>query len=251
MRPRRYYGAGFLLVLVAAILGAFLARQVVSTVEPPNLDGLASVQQSLEDMNIWALLPLPEVAPRSTAVPTVAGTEQATGQALLTATPQPVAVASAIRQEPEATQTLSATPEAGETPASEPEATPTVTQPPAAPEPSVDAGLPFAAAGSVRHSSGDCPGASILGVVRDSAGNPLPALRLWRYDQWGNEQVVETKSGDADRGNYDFPLGDTPNVHYVQVIDAAGLIISPVIEIPHRQEDAPDATCHWLDWVQQ
>ena len=94
-------------------------------------------------------------------------------------------------------------------------------------------------------------GASIRGVIRDSAGNPLPGVRLWRYDQWGNEQVIESKSGDADRGQYDFPLGDTPNVHYVQVIDAAGILISPVIEIAHRQGDAPDATCHWLDWVQR
>ena len=107
------------------------------------------------------------------------------------------------------------------------------------------------AAGPVRNSTGDCAGASIRGVIRDSVGNPLPGVRLWRYDQWGNEQVIESKSGDADRGQYDFPLGDTPNVHYVQVIDAAGILISPVIEIAHRQGDAPDATCHWLDWVQR
>ena len=219
--------------------------------EAPNLDGLASVQQSLEDLNIWALLPLPEVAPRSTAVPTAADTEEAAGQLQTTATPQPVVVA----------------------PANQPEQTPAKRRwrrlrqlrhlsaslrrlrPPRGCQQRLSRrltpGLPFAAAGPLRQSSGDCAGASIRGVVRDSGGNPLAAVRLWRYDQWGNEQVVETKSGDADRGSYDFPLGDTPNVHYVQVIDAAGVIISPVIEVPHRQDDAPDATCHWLDWVQQ
>ena len=77
------------------------------------------------------------------------------------------------------------------------------------------------------------------------------AVRLWRYDQWGNEQVIESKTSDVDAGQYDFPLGDTPNVHYVQIIDSGGAIISPVIEIQHRQGDAPDATCHWLDWVQR
>lgn len=251
MRPRRYYGAGFLLVLLAAIFGAFLARQVVGTVEAPNLDGLASVQQSLEDLNIWALLPLPEVAPRSTAVPTAVATEEAAGQLQTSATPQPLVVASATQPEQAASQTPVAASQAVETPESQPEATATATRLPAAPEQALDTGLPFAAAGPLRQSSGDCAGASIRGVVRDSGGNPLAAVRLWRYDQWGNEQVVETKSGDADRGSYDFPLGDTPNVHYVQVIDAAGVIISPVIEVPHRQDDAPDATCHWLDWVQQ
>ena len=30
-----------------------------------------------------------------------------------------------------------------------------------------------------------------------------------------------------------------------------GTIISPVIEIQHRQGDAQNATCHWLDWVQR
>ena len=251
MRPRRYYGAGFLLVLIAAIFGAFLARQAVGTVEAPNLDGLASVQQTLEDLNIWALLPLPQVAPRSTATPSFSATEEAASGPGATATPQPIAVAPVVGQEPDATQEASATPEAAETPVGQLEATPVPTQPPTAPAPSGDAGFPFVTAGPVRQSSGDCAGASIRGVVRDSGGNPLPAVRLWRYDQWGNEQVVETKSGETDRGNYDFPLGDTPNVHYVQIIDAAGIIISPVIEIAHRQGDAPDATCHWLDWVQQ
>lgn len=116
MRPRRYYGAGFLLVLIAAIFGAFLARQAVGTVEAPNLDGLASVQQTLEDLNIWALLPLPQVAPRSTATPSFSATEEAASGSSATATPQPIAVAPVAGQEPDATQEASATPEAAETP---------------------------------------------------------------------------------------------------------------------------------------
>ena len=254
MRPRRYYGAGFLLVLVAAIFGAFLARQAVGTVEAPNLDGLSSAQQTLEELNIWALLPLPAVAPRSTPTPTVDGAENAAG-GTAGATRQPIVVAPA--DQPDATQTPAegleapAAPALQETAISQPESAATATRPPATPTQAVDTGLPFVAAGPVRNSTGDCAGASIRGVIRDSAGNSLPGVRLWRYDQWGNEQVIESKSGDADRGQYDFPLGDTPNVHYVQVIDAAGILISPVIEIAHRQGDAPDATCHWLDWVQR
>ncbi|MCB0204920.1 MAG: hypothetical protein KDH89_08880 [Anaerolineae bacterium] len=253
MRPRRYYGAGFLLVLVAAILGAFLARQAVGKVESPNLDGLASVQQGLEDLNIWALLPLPAVAP-TTVTPVIEETATA-GSSTATSTPQPIVVAPA--DQPDAAQPAIDAPEAADTPVSPevaaglPEAAPTATRLPATPTQPVDNGLSFVTAGPVRNSSGDCAGASIRGVIRDSAGVPLSAVRLWRYDQWGNEQVVESKSGDADRGQYDFPLGDTPNVHYVQVIDAAGVIISPVIEIAHRQGDAPDAICHWLDWVQR
>jgi hypothetical protein len=133
-----------------------------------------------------------------------------------------------------------------------PTAAPTETpETPATPTPeSLAPGLSFVAA-ALRDTSGDCSGASIRGVVRDAAGDPLPGVRLWRYDQWGNEQVVETKSGDADRGAYDFPLGDTPNTHYVQVVDSAGVIVSPVVEVPHRQGAAPDAACHWLDWTRR
>lgn len=249
MRPRRYYGAGFLLVLLAAIFGALLARQAAGDIETPQLDGLASLQQTLEELNIWALLPLPEVAPRSTATPDVTVAAEATGEPSATSTPQSIVVAPA--DQPAATETPTAVQEALETPAGQPAATPTAISFPPTPTSVVASGLPFAAAGPVRHTSGDCPGASLRGVVRDSDGNPLAAVRLWRYDQWGNEQVVESKSGEADRGAYDFPLGDTPNVHYVQIIDSAGVIISPVIEVAHRQGDTPDATCHWLDWVRR
>ena len=114
-----------------------------------------------------------------------------------------------------------------------------------------DAGFLFVAAGPVRHGNADCPGASIRGVVRDAGGAVLSGVRLWRYDQWGNEQVVETKGAESDLGQYDFPLGDTPNAHYVQVVDSSGVIISPVVEIQHRQGEAPDAACHWLDWVRR
>jgi hypothetical protein len=127
-------------------------------------------------------------------------------------------------------------------------ATPSLVPPTPTPLP-VDSSYRFVAAGPVRQGNTDCPGASIRGVVRDASGAPLRGVRLWRYDQWGNEQVVESKTADVDAGQYDFPLGDTPNVHYIQVIDAGGVIISPVIEIQHRQGGAPDAACHWVDWV--
>ena len=114
MRPRRYYGAGFLLVLVAAILGAFLARQAVGKVESPNLDGLASVQQGLEDLNIWALLPLPAVAP-TTVTPVIEETATA-GSSTATSTPQPIVVAPA--DQPDAAQPTIDAPEAADTPVS-------------------------------------------------------------------------------------------------------------------------------------
>ena len=106
------------------------------------------------------------------------------------------------------------------TPASN--ASPTPSQPAPTPtEAVVDPGYAFVTAGPVRHGTTDCPGVSIRGMVRDAQGAPLRGVRLWRYDQWGNEQVIESKASDVDAGQYDFPLGDTPNVHYVQLINSA------------------------------
>ena len=76
-------------------------------------------------------------------------------------------------------------------------------------------------------------------MVRDAAGSPLRGVRLWRYDQWGNEAVIESQAGDAEAGPIRLSaLTIRSNVHYVQVIDAGGAIISPVIEIQHRQGEA-------------
>lgn len=254
MRPRKRYGVGFLMVFVAAVLGAALARQAVGQVQLPHFGGLAGVQQRLEELNLWSLIALPRVTPQPAA--TAAGETATPEAAVPAATPQVVVVAPATPAVAASDQTNAppATPApAADTPTPAP--LPTATPPPVAPPTAtpaqlVDTGLPFVAAGAVRHGSDGCPGASIRGVVRDSAGNPLAGVRLWRYDQWGNEQVVESKSG-ADLGVYDFPLGDTPNVHYVQVVDNAGVIASAVVQIEHRQGEAPDALCHWVDWRQR
>jgi hypothetical protein len=228
MRRRKRYGLAYLLVLLAAAGGFFLVRERARTIETPPVTLPGSVQQVITELDLFGLVTrlIPAVTPA--ARPTPSGPVR---------TPQPVVVQGV---EPAATPgSAVATPSpAGPTPAQ------VATS-------SADVALPFALAGVVRHSVDDCPGASIRGSVRDAAGSLLAGVRLWRYDQWGSEDVVESRSGDADRGQYDFPYDDTLNVHYVQVIDAAGVIISPVIEIQHRQGEAADALCHWVDWQQR
>lgn len=258
MRRKHLYGLAFLAVFVAGVTGFLLARRLVGPIEIPRLEAVAQLQTVLEEVDLFALLPRRSAVSESTPVLTpIAGTSIAPR-----ATDGPVIV------EPVVTPTLvltssvtlsSATPDQAveaPTPAEQEVAGATAiatpTLPPSTPLPTpvpVDSGFQFVAAGPVRHGNLDCPGASIRGVVRDASGVPLRGVRLWRYDQWGNEQVVESKIADVDAGQYDFPLGDTPNAHYIQIIDAGGIIMSPVIEIQHRQGDAPDAACHWVDWV--
>lgn len=260
MHQRRFYAAAFLLVLLAALVGAYAAAKAVGQVEVtiPRLDFLATAQEIVGDLNLNALLPRtgpPSARTQASAEPTAPASPAAPQVIVQQDTAPAVTPGIAIRP------TIAAQPTAptetpavvstgsGERPTATP-APPTPT-PTVAPQSAPEAAFPFVPAGAVRHSSGDCPGPSIRGTVRDAAGNPLPGVQLWRYDQWGNQQTVASKAGAADLGQYDFPLGDIANVHYVQVVDAGGSPISPAVEIQHRQGDALDAACHWLDWVRR
>ncbi len=228
MRRRKRYGLAYLLVLLAAVAGFFLIRERTRAVETPQIALPSSAQQVIAELDLFGLFArlIPGVTPAASPTPSIP-----------LRTPEPVVV-QGIESTATPTEAVTATLPAGPTPEQ-------VAASPAGPE------LPFAPAGAVRSSSDDCTAASIRGTVRDAAGSPLGGVRLWRYDQLGNEAVVESQSGDAGRGQYDFSFDDTVNVHYVQVIDAGGVIISPVIEIQHRQGEAGDALCHWVDWQQR
>lgn len=250
MHQRRYYALGFLSVLLAVVVGTYLARDVVGPVNLPQVDALGVVQETLEDLDIGALLPSPN---RTTGLQSPLEPSGVAGTPIVEreAEAQPLAPSA----DPANTVLPGSQPAQieAETPAERPTSTlapptPTPTRPP-----EIEPGFAFAflPAGPVRHSSDGCPGPSIRGTVFDGAGAPLAGVRLWRYDQWGNEQIVDSKDGTGDLGQYDFPLGDNPNVHYLQVVDAGGFIASPVLEIQHRQGDAVDAACHWVDWVRQ
>lgn len=253
MRRKHTYGLAFLAVFAAALAGFLLARRFVGPIELPRLDAIAQAETIFGEIDINSLIPRRTPQPKATSDAPTTPAGSVIVEPVATSTPlvtdalaaEDVAVAPSL---PTAQGDLQ--PPAEETPASD--AAPTPSQPAPTPTEVVDdPGYGFVTAGPVRHGTTDCPGVSIRGMVRDAQGAPLRAVRLWRYDQWGNEQVIESKTSDVDAGQYDFPLGDTPNVHYVQIIDSGGAIISPVIEIQHRQGDAPDATCHWLDWVQR
>jgi hypothetical protein len=256
MRRKHLYGLAFLAVFAAAVTGFVLARRLIGPIEAPRVDAVAQLQTVLEEVDVFALLPRRSPVPARTLVPTPAqGTAAAPRVTVGPVIVEPAVAPTRVITDAAALPSVLPDQAAQDGTPTEParaDATAIATPTPAPPTPTplpVDTADQFVAAGPVRHGSADCPGASIRGVVRDLSGAPLRGVRLWRYDQWGNEQVVESKTADADAGQYDFPLGDTPNVHYVQVIDAGGIVISPVIEIQHRQGDTPDAACHWLDWV--
>lgn len=224
MRRNQSYRWAFMMVAVAAALGFVLAINQAHKIKLPRVTIPADIQQFMDDVDMAALLP--RVTPllietSRTATVDVAPTPAAQAQVVeqSTATVEPTALAVGVDA---------------------PTNTPVVAD-----------NLQFGLSGAVQATTEGCPASGIFGSVRDAAGNPLPHVRLWRYDQFGNEDLLETGSGDADRGQYQFLFEDTPNVQYVQVIDASGVLISPVVEVQHRQGDAPDALCHQVDWQGQ
>jgi hypothetical protein len=227
MQRKKHYGLAYLLVLLAAIAGFFLLRERTRAVELPRVTAPAELRQLVADLDLLGLFTrlMPAVAPA----------------------PSPTPLLAARTAEPATVQGIepTATPGAAATPA------PAVAVPLPAPTALAGADYPFMPAGPLRSDNEGCAEASIRGSVRDAGGAGLAGVRLWRYDQFGNEQVVESGAGDADRGQYSFAIGDDANIHYVQVIDAGGAIISPVIQVDHRQGAAPDALCHWVDWQQR
>ncbi len=226
MHRKKHYGLGYLLVLLAAVAGFLLLREQARAIEAPRLVVPDEARQLVTELDLFGLFTrlMPAVTPSPSPTPILAaGT-----------------LAPAVVQGIEPTTTPGAPP-------SPPAAAAPVLMPTEAP----DADYPFVLTGPVRSGNEGCSEASIRGSVRDAAGAPLAGVRLWRYDQFGNEQVIESSADDAQRGQYRFTIDDAANVHYVQVIDAGGAIISPVIQISHRQGDASDALCHWVDWQQR
>lgn len=226
MQRKKRYGLGYLLVLLAAVAGFFLLRERTRAVELPQVAVPQEARQLVTELDLLGLFTrlMPAITPAPSPTPLVAA--GASGTAVV--------------------QGIEPTAAPGSPPAA-----PAATAEPAPPTAVPDTGYPFVLAGPVRSGNDDCPEASIRGSVRDGAGALLAGVRLWRYDQFGNEQVVDSRADEAERGQYSFAIGDTANSHYVQVIDAGGAIISPVIQIDHRQGEAAGALCHWVDWQQR
>lgn len=227
MQRKKHYGLGYLLVLLAAVAGFFLLRERTRAVELPQIALPQEARQLATELDLLGLFTrlMPAITPAPSPTPLLAA--GASGPAVVQGI-EPTAAPGSVTPPP-----------------------PAATAAPAPPTAVPDAGYPFALAGPVRSGNDDCPEALIRGSVRDGAGALLAGVRLWRYDQFGNEQVVESRADDAQRGQYSFAIGDSANTHYVQVIDAGGAIISPVIQVDHRQGDAADALCHWVDWQQR
>lgn len=237
MRQRGYVIA-FVLVLLLACIGGFFGGRLL----------LARLQEDFGPQVGWTPAPQAGWTPAA-RLPTA----QAGGRPAPTAT---AGISSTPAPQPTATALVVATPVGG--PAAPP-ASPTPTQTTIASETATPSPMPdisptptqaylYALARPVRYSTGDCPGTYILGQVTDRAGNPLPDVRLYLVDQYGNAATAVSKSGASDAGRYDFPIGGPARRFFLTVIDAGGQQLSPQVEIGYGLAPDPQATCHWVDW---
>jgi hypothetical protein len=234
MRQRGYLIA-FVLVLLTACAGGFFGGRLL----------IRRLQQDFGSQGSWA---------PPTAVPT---TGEGRATPITPAAPLPDlrptdAAPPAPSPAPTRIPVTVPAPAAAETLISEdasPEPAPTETET-ATPDPSPTPVFPYALAGALRHSTGDCPGSYILGRVTDRGGKPLADVRLRLVDEYGNEEFKLTKGG-ADAGRYDFPIFGPPRRFYLGVVDGGNRPLSPRIEIPHGVGANPTATCHWADWSQR
>ena len=212
MRRNKHYGFGYLLVVLAALVGFVWFGQRARGFEMPRLEISQDLKDLAYELDFFALLP------RATPVPSA--TERTT-DASAALSPSAAAPLS---------QSVTSTPL--------PTPTPVLT-------PSAYAFMPV---GEVLHTNDACPQAAIAGVVRNASGDPLPEVRIWRYDLFGNEEVVSTAIENGERGQFRLLIKDTADTHYVQIVDAGGVVISPVMAVDHRQGNAGDALCHLIDW---
>jgi len=233
---RRGYTAVFVLVLLMACAGGFLGGRFLirrlqqdfgsrTTWAPPAVTPSAGESQ----ITPTSLTPARPESTRSNPARPIPAT--ATPARIMVTVPAPEGV------EPPTVETATAEPKPVETAV-------------VSPSPSPVAAFPFLLSKPVRHSTGDCPGNYILGLVTDRSGNPLSAVRLLLIDEYGNQEIQVTKAG-ADAGRYDFPIFGPPRRFYLTVVDAGTRPTSPRIEISHGVGADAQATCHWADWRRQ
>ena len=230
---QRGYAIVFALVLVAIVLGAFFGGRFV-------------VQRFRQDFQFkrewsppeWTPSPVAQ-APAITLAPT----------GLTTRTPIVIPTPIAPSPEPFVTEPAPASPpteEAGPMPPETKTSTPSTETP--TPEPIQVSNEPFQAKGAVRYSQGDCGGTYVIGFVTDRDGVPMPGVRLRLIDEFNNEALAVTKSGQADLGRYDFPVAGPPRSFSIAIVDESGSPLSRPVGVVYYG-DSPDAesTCYWID----
>jgi hypothetical protein len=229
----RGYAFGFLIILLVAVLGLYVAftgfvssRQALrAQLASPTSTQIAQVTSGPISASPTAdvtLMFLPTPAPGITATATIT---------------VPVVVA-----EPTLVPPAAPTPKPTKPPLAAPTSAPTAPVQPPTPVP-VPA-YPFRLAGPAAADSSYPNCCYIRGTVRDAAGNLLEGVRVQVANEWTPAVVAVTKGG-VDLGKYDVPIGGDKITWYIMLLDAAGNQISSQVQV---QFDPSVANAYRVDW---
>lgn len=222
----RGYAIGFLIVLLIALVGMYVA-----------VTGFQSARQAYLAQASAQPTERPEQATRlPTRTPTPPG---ATATAIITASAE---VTATMPPAAAATEDASAPAEPAETDLPADTATPEPTAPPlptAPPQPAFQFRV-FASRPDPER--GGC--CYIFGTVRDAGGNMLEGVRVAISNQW-NAPVTAVTKGGPDLGNYDFPIGSDKITWYVSIVDAGGNRISTEAVVPFDPTVAGQYRVEW------
>ncbi len=213
----RGYAIAFFLVLVIICLGAYLSITTILLGK-----GLPAISFPG---------PTPSAALEPTPTPTLS----------LHPTETPTSFPSVVTPvAPTATPLLLPTPTLAVSPTGSPEPTPSET--PTTPAPPTPAGgILYQVFSAERTECGQVV-AYIRGTVYDAQGSPQGGVRVRLYNDWGYDEVKETKGG-ADLGNYDFVMGRDSGFFHLEVVDSARRPVS----LPHDVDYKAGCTIY-VDW---
>jgi len=212
----RTYAIAFLLILAIICLGAYVAATTVlfSPRAPAISLGTPTPPGPLEVTATPTLPPFPTpTSPPSLVTP-------------VAPTPTPL---------PPATPTPSPSP----TPSAEP--SPTGPTPTPAPPTPVGGFLYQVLSGEKTECGQVVP--YIRGTVYDAQGNKQAGVRVHLYDDWGHDEMTETKGAVIDLGEYNFVMGHDSGLYRLEIVDSAGGPLS----LPYGVDYKAGCTVY-VDW---
>jgi penicillin-binding protein 1C len=94
----------------------------------------------------------------------------------------------------------------------------------------------------------NCPGNYVMGRVLNGDGAPVAGVTVIMVDQWGNQAIAVSKSGAADFGRFDFPLGYSGDRElYLTLLDEGGNPASATTTIRYPPP-AGTGSCYQMVW---
>jgi hypothetical protein len=231
----RGYAFGFLIVLLVAILGLYVAfTGFTSSREALRAQPVPAPVTAVTQATRLSTGPSSTVTVALTLIPTVVSEVISPTVTVSFSVPEPTS----LPTEPVAPATLIPT----EPPLLQPSDTPIPFSQP--PTPISVSSYPFRLAGPPAAVAGYPACCYILGTIRDAAGNGLEGIQVRAANAWTPPLAAASKGG-ADLGNYDIPIGLDVVTWDIVLVDADGNQISTKAQVQFDPKVANAFSVNW------